>query len=61
MIKIGPSEGNSGALIRWGKHWDNGVWFSWKHWSSKNLLMRFRAMKGYLAVSLLTVHWGNQQ
>ena len=30
-IKLGPSEGNSGALVRWGRHLDNGLWLtSWR-------------------------------
>ncbi len=26
-LKLGTSEGNSGAIIRWGKYLDNGLWF----------------------------------
>jgi hypothetical protein len=59
-MKFGPDEGNSGAIVRWGKHLDNGVWIAWKHWKSQRLLKRFRFMRGYIAISLLTVMWGNE-
>lgn len=58
-MKIGPSDGNSGAIVRWGRHLDNGVWLAWKHWSSRNMLTRCRVERGYVALSLLTVQWGN--
>lgn len=58
QIKIGPDEGNSGAIIRWGKYLDNGVWIAWRHWNSR-LVKRFRFMRGYIAISLLTISWGN--
>jgi hypothetical protein len=62
-MKIGPSEGNSGAIVRWGRHLDNGVWFSWRFWSNRNMLTRFRILPlgaKYIAVGLLTVQWGNK-
>ena len=39
-IKFGRDEGNSGAIIRWGKYLDKGIWFrsmknrrNWVSWS----------------------------
>jgi len=58
-IKIGPDEGNSGAIVRWGRYLDNGVWLAWKHWCSPRMLTRCRIRHGYVALSLLTVSWGN--
>jgi len=58
-IKTGTDEGNSGAIIRWGCHLDNGIWLSWKRWHSRNMLTQFRIRRGYVALSLLTVQWGN--
>lgn len=58
MIKFGPSEGNSGAIIRWGNSLDNGVWIAWKHW--KYLYKQFRIRQGYIALSLLSIQWGNK-
>jgi len=59
-MKIGPSEGNSGAIVRWGRHLDNGIWLAWKHWNSRNLLMRFRVRRGHIAIGLLDIAWGNK-
>jgi hypothetical protein len=60
-MRWGPSEGNSGAIVRWGKHLDNGVWFAWRHWRSKRMLLRLRVMRKYIAVSLLCIHWGQSK
>jgi|GEM_PF-6897420 len=56
-MKIGPDEGNSGAIIRWGKHLDNGLWLRiWKH---KKLWFKWRLMKGYLDFGFFVFRWGN--
>ena len=57
-IKFGPDDGNSGAILRWGSHLDNGVWIAWRHWRSRRMLTRCRFMRGYIALSLLTISWG---
>jgi len=59
-IKIGPDNENPGAVIRWGEHWDNGFWVTWKHWKNREFLYRFKMLKGYLAISLFTFRWGNK-
>lgn len=58
-MKFGPDKGNSGAIIRWGRKLDNGVWFAWKMWNSRNHLTRFTIRRGYVAFGLLDVSWGN--
>ncbi len=57
-IKFGTDDGNSGAVIRWGKHLDNGVWFlPFRHW--RRLIFRFRFMRGYWNFGLFHISWGN--
>ena len=51
--KLGPDEGNSGALVRWGRCLDNGVWLCAPRWR------RLRRRAGYLALPFATVRWGN--
>lgn len=58
-IKLGPDQGNSGAIVRWGQHLDNGIWLTpWKH---KVLWLKYKLMprKGYLRFGPVTVMWGN--
>jgi len=59
MIKLGPDNGNSGALIRWGKHLDNGVWFRpWCHrilWTKWNYIPH-----RYLSLGVVVIQWGNR-
>ena len=44
-MMIGPDEGNSGAVIRWGRELDNGVWV--RGWKYRNLWFKWRFLKGY--------------
>jgi hypothetical protein len=57
MIKIGSDEGNSGAIIRWGKHWDNGIWI--RRWKYKKLWKRFKLRKNYIDLGILQIRWNN--
>ena len=57
-IKLGPNGGNGGAVIRWGKHLDNGIWFlPFRYW--EKLLFRFRFMRGYWNFGLFHISFGN--
>ena len=56
-MKIGRSEGNDGAVIRWGKHLDNGMWFT--QWWCKSLWIKLRIRYGYVRVGPLLLRWGN--
>ncbi len=56
-MRIGPDEGNSGAIIRWGKHLDKGVWlrtwrmralWTWKHWKLR---------KRYIDLGVVCLHF----
>lgn len=51
-LALGPSKGNAGAILRWGKHLDNGLWLC-------QLPFRFRIRRGYIALPWLTIMWGN--
>ena len=54
---IGSDEGNSGALLRWGKRFDNGIWF--KVWRFRKLWFKFKFMKNYLDFGIFCIHYGN--
>lgn len=58
-FEIGPSEGNKGAIIRWGKYKDNGVWLlRWKFrdlWSWK-----FYWKDGWVRLWCFDIHWRNR-
>jgi hypothetical protein len=54
-MKIGPSEGNSGAIIRWGKHLDNGLWL--RKIGKRHTNWRFR--RGYVRLPFATFMFGN--
>ena len=40
-IKFGPDEGNRTAVIRWGKHLDNGLWLGGLSRHKKWLFKRY--------------------
>ncbi len=56
-MKFGPNEGNSGAMIRWGKYLDNGVWIT--VWKFRSLWLRRRFMKGYANFGIIVFRWNN--
>lgn len=58
-MKFGPDDGNSGAIVRWGLHLDNGIWIAWRYWYQWKFLCRVRVRRGYVALGLLSVSWGN--
>jgi len=44
-LKLGPSEGNSRAVIRWGKYLDHGIWITHpdlRNWQWRPSLRYFR-------------------
>ena len=57
FIQLGPDEGNSGAIIRWGKTLDNGIWI--RRWRHRRLWFNFRKKKGYLSLGIIVFHLGN--
>jgi len=57
-LKLGPSEGNRGAVIRWGKHWDNGFWFTPIQYSK--LWLRPKFMRRYIRIGPFNFRWGNK-
>jgi len=61
-MRIGPDDGNSGAVIRWGKHLDNGVWFRlWRHrklWTKRSA---WRYLPGYLSLGIVQFRWGSSR
>ena len=56
-LTIGPSNGNEGALIRWGKYLDNGIWY--RSWKFKNLWFGCKFKKHYVDLGLICIMWGN--
>lgn len=57
VVVFGPSEGNSGAVIRWGDGLDCGVWV--RGWSKRRLWRRWRFSPGHLdlGVVVLRCRW----
>lgn len=55
-MKFGPDEGNSGAIIRWGKYWDNGIWIQYRY---KRLWFKWRFRKNYINLGFIRISWGN--
>jgi len=52
---FGPDDGNSGALIRWGRCKDCGIWYrGWKH---RKLWTRWRFMNGYANFGLIVIRF----
>ena len=58
-FKIGADEGNRGAIIRWGRYLDNGIWS--RLWRFRKLWFRLKFIKGYLNFGLFCIHYGNQK
>lgn len=56
-FKFGRDEGNSGALIRWGKYLDNGIWYRTRRF--KKLWGNWKIMKGYLDCGFFVIQYGN--
>lgn len=56
-FKIGSDEGNSGAIIRWGRYLDNGIWI--RLWRFRKLWFRYRFIKNSLDFGLFNIHYGN--
>lgn len=54
-IKLGPSEGNCGALIRFGRCLDKGIWI--RTWNFRSLWTSFRFAPGYLSLGVVCFHW----
>lgn len=54
---LGPGEGNRGALIRWGRFLDNGVWLRIRKY--RRLWPRWRFRRGYLDIGFVVIRWGN--
>lgn len=56
-MKLGPDGGNSGAIIRWGKYLDNGIWV--RTWRFRKLWFKYRFMYGYFNFGFFVIHWNN--
>lgn len=56
-IKFGTDEGNSGAIVRWGKYLDNGIWF--RRLRFRRSWFKYRFMNGYWDFGIIAIHWGN--
>lgn len=54
-IKLGPGEGNSGAVIRFGRHWDKGLWF--RLWRFRKLWFRWRFRPGLIDLGFVVIQW----
>ena len=54
-IKIGIDEGNSGAIIRYGKYLDKGLWI--RRWKFRRLWFRWRIMQGYIDLGILVIQY----
>jgi hypothetical protein len=55
-MKIGPDEGNM-AIIRWGKHLDNGIWI--RTWKFRRLWSRWKFKRGYVCFGIVVLHYNN--
>jgi len=56
-MKTGPDEGNSGAILRWGKCLDNGIWI--RGWRFKKLWTQWKFRQGYISLGIIVLHYGN--
>ncbi len=56
-FKIGSGKGNSRALLRWGTHLDNGIWY--RSWNFRSLWLKWRFQPGYLDFGVFCIHYGN--
>lgn len=57
-LTFGRSEGNSGAIVRWGKYLDNGIWIT--VWKFRRLWFKgWKIQKHYINLGFFTVQWGN--
>jgi len=56
-FKLGADKGNSGALIRWGKHLDNGIWL--RLWNFRKLWTKITIREGYIDLGLICIIYGN--
>jgi len=54
-MKIGSDEGNSGALIRFGKHLDHGIWI--RRWRFRKLWLKWRFMRDYIDLGVFVIHF----
>jgi len=54
-MKIGSDEGNSGALIRFGKHLDHGIWI--RRWRFRKLWLKWRFMRDYIDLGFFVIHF----
>lgn len=57
-MKIGPSSGNSGAIMRWGKSLDNGIWL--RLWNFRSLWFQVKIRRGYIDLGIICIRWGNK-
>jgi len=56
-MKLGTDEGNSGAIIRWGRYLDNGIWI--RRWRFRNLWLQWRFRSRYISLGFVLFAWGN--
>jgi hypothetical protein len=54
-MKFGSSDGNSGAIIRWGKKLDNGIWI--RRWRFHRLWTKWRFSQRYVNFGIILFHW----
>ena len=54
-IKLGPSSGNSGAVIRFGRHLDRGVWLH--TWNFRKLWLNFYLRGRRLNLGPVCIHF----
>lgn len=53
-MKLGPDNGNGGAVIRFGKHLDKGVWL--RGWNFRKLWLRWRIRRNLIDLGIVCVH-----
>lgn len=56
-MKFGSGEGNGGAVVRWGKYLDNGIWI--RLWKFRSLWTKWRFRWGYVSIGIILFHWSN--
>ena len=56
-LQFGKDSGNSGALIRWGRYLNNGVWY--RPIKFRKLWFQYKIRKGLIDLGLICVHYGN--
>ena len=56
-MRFGKDKGNLGALIRWGKYLDNGIWI--RTWKFRKLWFKPNFRKNYLNFGFFVIQYGN--